>query len=230
MALAIENEVWGLARFTNGAARSALERSGVVCRPVDLMYPDLAELPRDFSYILNFSVTRTGDWDTDLDANGGAIALLMEHASDSKALLHCSTIGVYEPAANHFFCEEDPLGDNHRVWAATMPFLSTYSISKIAAETVVRYASRRWNIPTTIGRLSVPYGNNGGWPSLHLDMMLSGTAIEVHPHRPNRFNPIHEDDIIASIPPLLVGSGDPSDRRELGRSGKLDRRVVRDPW
>ena len=201
--LACHNEVWGIARFSNSKARQDLEGAGVNCRPVDLAHPDLSALPSDFSYLLNFSVARTGSWPQDLDVNAGALGRIMEHWRDARALLHCSTVGVYQPQADHLYGEDDPLGDNHRVWEKTLPFLSTYSISKIAAEMMVRFGSRRWDLPSVIGRLGVPYGDKGGWPSLHLDMMQSGAPIEVHPDRPNRFNPIHEDDLIASIPALL---------------------------
>ncbi len=81
--------------------------------------------------------------------------------------------------------------------------LPTYSICKIAAEAVARFAAREWQIPTVIARFSVPYGDNGGWPWFHLMMMNSGTPIPVHPDKPNLFNPIHEDDYVAQIPRLL---------------------------
>ena len=69
-----------------------------------------------------------------------------------------------------------------------------YSISKIAAETVARFAARQWNIPTTIARLNVPYGNNGGWPWFHLMMMKAGAPIPVHSDRPAVYNllDVHE--------------------------------------
>jgi nucleoside-diphosphate-sugar epimerase len=95
------------------------------------------------------------------------------------------------------FRESDPLGDNHR---SIMP---TYSIAKIATEVVARFACREYRLPTTIARLCVPYGNNGGWPWYHLMMMRGGVAIPLHADRPCRYTPIHEDDIIAMIPGLL---------------------------
>jgi nucleoside-diphosphate-sugar epimerase len=82
--------------------------------------------------------------------------------------------------------------------------LPTYSICKIAAETMARFGARQWNIPTTIARLSVPYGDNGGWPAFHLEAMIAGKHIPVHPDKPSLFNPIHEDDYIAHIPKLLA--------------------------
>jgi nucleoside-diphosphate-sugar epimerase len=81
--------------------------------------------------------------------------------------------------------------------------MPTYSIAKIAAEAVVRTGARQWGIPTTIARLNVPYGDNGGWPAFHLAQILNGDPVALHPERPNQFNPIHEDDLIATIPALI---------------------------
>jgi len=68
---------------------------------------------------------------------------------------------------------------------------------------VARFGARNWRLPTTIARLSVPYGANGGWPAIHLAMMKAGMPIPVHPERPNRFHPIHEEDLVAGVPRLL---------------------------
>lgn len=203
-ALAADNEVWAVARFTDQAARARLERAGVRCIIADFVNGDFSFLPNDFTYVLNFAVSKAGHWDADLDANAGSVGLLMEHCRSATAFLHCSSTAVYQPNGHRVFKEDDPLGDNHRVYEAFLPSMQTYSISKIAAEAMVRYGARRWSVPTTIARLSVPYGDNGGWPAIHLDMMLGGVAVPVHPNAPSRYNPIHEDDIIATIPGLLA--------------------------
>ncbi len=208
--LAADNEVWGIARFSDPAARAALEEAGVRCEVVDLTAPDLSRLPGDFTYALNFVIARSGDWTEDLDTSAGSVAFLQEHCRGAKAFLHCSSTSVYQPDPTGVFGEDHPLGDNHRVWAAAMPFMQTYSIGKIASEAVARYGSRRWNVPTVIARLSVPYGDNGGWPSAHLEMMAAGMDIAVHPERPNRFNPIHEDDVLRTLPGLLAAATCPA--------------------
>src|SRR5207237_8227020 len=119
-----------------------------------------------------------------------------------KAVVCCAATGAEQPRAGRVFIEDDPRGDNHRPWPPPMPFLSTHSISKIASEAAAPYAARRWNVATVIPRLAVPYGDNGGWPAFHLEMLAAGMAIPVHPDRPNRYNPIHEDDIVAPVPAL----------------------------
>jgi UDP-glucuronate 4-epimerase len=198
-ALAADNEVWALARFTDAAAKESVESSGARCVTVDLVDGDLAGVPTDPDYVLNFSVMRTNDWGRDLDGNAGGSSRLMEHCRGADAVLHCSSTAVYQPAGDHAFKEDDPLGDNHRVWE----YISTYSICKIAAEAMARECARRLNLPTTIARLNVPYGDNGGWPAVHIDMILDGAAIPISDSSMNRFNPIHEDDIVAMLEPLL---------------------------
>jgi nucleoside-diphosphate-sugar epimerase len=88
--------------------------------------------------------------------------------------------------------------------------MPTYSISKIAAEAMARSGARQWGLPTTIARLNVPYGDNGGWPLFHLEMILAGQPIAVHTNAPSIFNPIHEADILAMVPRLLEVAGVPA--------------------
>jgi len=206
LAMARENEVWGAARFSDAAARKRLEDAGVHCVAMDLGDGDFAGLPADFDYVLNLAVAKSpdGNFDADLRANGEATGLLMSHCRRARAFLHCSTTGVYQPAGHHVFRETDPLGDNHRV------MMPTYSIAKISTEVVARTACRELRLPTTIARLCVPYGDNGGWPFYHLMMMKGGVAIPVHPDRPSRYTLIHEDDIIAMIPGLLRAASVPA--------------------
>ncbi len=199
LALAKENEVFGAARFGDASARAALEAGGVHCVPIDLLAGDVAALPSDADYVLHFAVAKSNEWEKDLRANSGGLAYLMEHHQRATAFLHCSTTGVYKPEGHRVFDEDAPLGDNHGVW----PFLRTYSICKIAAEGTARWAADRFGLPTTIARLSVPYGDGGGWPAIHLHMMLSGQAVPVHIDAPSVYHPLHADDILAMVPKLL---------------------------
>lgn len=196
-ALARDNEVFGIARFRDGGARAALEAEGVTCIAANLADGDFTAVPEDVDYVLNLAVVKSNRWDVDLRANAEATGLLMAHCRRAKAWLQCSSTGVYEPAGQHPLAETDPLGDNHRV------IMETYSIAKIAAEVVARLGARQWDLPVTIARLNVPYGDNGGWPAFHLAMIEAGRPVPLHPGRPNTFNPIHEDDIIRMIPRLL---------------------------
>ena len=195
--LARHNRVHGLARFGRREDRQRIEALGVECLPVDLAGGSLDDVPRDYTIVLHFAVAKSGDFAYDLAANAEGAGRLMSHCRHARAFLHCSSAAVYEYSGGQPAKETDPLGDNHRA------LLPTYSLSKIAAETVVRLAAHHWQVPTTIVRQSVPYGSNGGWPWFHLLMMKRGHPIPIHPEAPNSYNPIHEDDYVAQIPRLL---------------------------
>jgi UDP-glucuronate 4-epimerase len=197
MALAADNEVWGIARFTDASARDGLEKAGVRCETVNLAAGDFTAIPSDFDYVINLAVAKSGKWDKDLAANAESVGLLMAHCRGAKAFLHCSSGAVYDPPDDGLRTERSALGDNHK------PLFPTYSISKIAGEVVVRSMARALELPSTIARLNVPYGDNGGWPFFHMEMMLGGIPIPVPPGGPARYNLMHEDDIIATVPKLL---------------------------
>jgi UDP-glucuronate 4-epimerase len=206
-ALAGANEVVALARFRDPAAREPLEQAGVTCVAADLAKADFADdgVPADVDYVLNFAVAKTGRMDKDLAASAEAIGLLMAHCRGARAVLHCSSTAVYAPRPRHPHAESDPLGENgHR------SLLPTYTLVKVAAEAVARTAARLFDLPTTIARLNVPYGDEGGWPLFHLLMMQAGQPIPVHPDAPSTFNPIHEEDIVRTIPGLLSAASVPA--------------------
>jgi nucleoside-diphosphate-sugar epimerase len=193
-------DVTALARFARDEDRQRIAALGASCVSADLADSEgLANVPDDFDYVLNFAVTKTGDFDYDLAANAEAAGRLMLHCQP-KAFLHFSSTAVYQYAGHEPLRENAPLGDNHR---AMFP---TYSISKIAAESVVRFTARQFGVPATVARLSVPYGDNGGWPFYHLLMMKEGIPIDVHPDSPNFYNLLHVDDYIEKIPRLLAAA------------------------
>jgi nucleoside-diphosphate-sugar epimerase len=199
VALAKENEVVAPARFSDPKAKDRLEAAGVRCVTADLGAGQLDDVPTDPTYVLNFAVSKTNDWDQDLRNNAEGVGLLMAHTKAAKAFLHCSTTGVYQDTGGGPYKEDDPLGVNPRV----SPFLQTYSISKVATESCARLSARLHGLPTTIARLNVPYGDNGGWPAIMLMLAQMGMATEVHGNGPATYNPIHEDDIVAMVPKLL---------------------------
>ncbi|HMC38740.1 MAG TPA: NAD(P)-dependent oxidoreductase [Acidimicrobiales bacterium] len=202
--LATDNEVWGVARFHNRAAKAALEERGVHTVTLDLAEPDVSLLPADVDYVVNLAVTHSNDFAAALRSNAESLGLVMQHFASAKAFLHCSSTGVYAPNGAHKMRESDPLGDNHRV------MLPTYSISKIAAESVARLSARLYGLPTIITRLNVPYGDAVAWPSIHLECILGGQPIQVLAGEPSYYSPIHSDDIIRQIPLLLSAAAVPA--------------------
>jgi|TARA_R110002072_G_scaffold18083_6_gene68112 nucleoside-diphosphate-sugar epimerase len=191
-------DVYALARFRKPEDRERIESLGATVVQADLAdAASLDALPDDFDYVLNFAVVKSGDFDYDLAANAEGVGNLMMRCRSAKAFLHFSSTAVYEYVGQEPRAENAPLGDNHRV------MFPTYSISKIAAETVCRFVAHQHKIPTTIARLSVPYGDNGGWMYFHMLMMQQGIPIDLHPEKPNYYNPLHVNDYIEKIPYLL---------------------------
>jgi UDP-glucuronate 4-epimerase len=216
LALAADNDVVGIARFRDAGPRSVLEDAGVTCIETNLAAGEFDDVPDDVDFVLNLAVVKSNRWEIDLAANAEATGLLMARCRNAKAWLQCSSTGVYQPAGLHPLTETDPLGDNHR------SIMETYSISKIAAETVARTGARQWNLPVTVARLNVPFGDNGGWPAFHLAMIEAGQPVPVHPERPNRFNPIHERDILRMLPRMLEIASVPATTVNWGVSEAVD--------
>jgi nucleoside-diphosphate-sugar epimerase len=209
--LAAEHDVVALARFSDPAARERLEGHGVECVTAD-MAGDLGSVPGGVEVLLNFAVSFSHDWDSALAVNGEALGHLVDRLPDLQRLLHCSSMGVYA-ASTRVHAESAALGDSN---GKMMP---TYSISKIAGESMAKYLARSRSLPTTIARLATPYGDHGGFPWFHLLPILSGEPVTLHPTSPCLFNLIHEDDLVASLPLLLdaadvpatvINWGDPS--------------------
>jgi nucleoside-diphosphate-sugar epimerase len=216
IALAKDNEVYGAARWRDAAAREPFESAGVKTVRLDLVKADLNDLPETVDYVAHFAVIKSGKWSVDLDGNVSGLAMIMERYQNAKAFLHCSTTAVYQPDGHTEFSEDSPLGDSHRNY-----YLPTYSISKIAAEATARHGARRYNLPTSIARLNVPYGDGGGWPAFHLALMEAGQEIAVHPDAPSVFQPIHSDDIVAMVPRLLEIAGVPATTVNWGGDEKV---------
>jgi len=194
-------DVYALARFRKEEDRARIEALGATVLAADLADREsLTVVPEDVDYVLNFAVVKSGDFDYDLAANAEGVGNLMLRCRRAKAFVHFSSTAVYEYVGHEPRSENAPLGDNHRV------MFPTYSISKIAAETVCRFVAHQYGIPTTIARLSVPYGDNGGWMYYHLLMMQQGIPIDLHPDKPNYYNPLHADDYIEKIPYLLAAA------------------------
>jgi nucleoside-diphosphate-sugar epimerase len=199
-ALAPKNRVLAFGRFQKPEDRAKVEALGAEVVRGDLAQGELGAIPDDVDAVLHFAVARSPkpDFDGDLAANAEAAGLLMARCARAQAFLHCSTAAVYQAKGGEPARETDPLGDHHRV------MMPTYSICKIAAEAVVRTSARSLGVPTTIARLGVPYGNNGGWPWYHLMMMKAGVPVPIHPRGPNRFPLLHEDDYVRHVEGLLA--------------------------
>jgi nucleoside-diphosphate-sugar epimerase len=196
--LAADNEVWGIARFGDPAAREEVEALGVTTRVVDLGDGDLDDVPTDFTYLLHIAADFGEDYERGLRVNAEGTGLLLSHCRKAKAALVMSTVTVYKPHPDpwHAFREDDPVGD------AGLPAPKPYSIVKIAEEAVARYCAREHDLPVTIARMGSAYGDRGGLPLWHLNAVAAGQPV-VARWDPLPYSPIHYDDINAQVEPLL---------------------------
>ena len=205
--LARDNEVWGIARFSQPASRERVEAAGVTTRVVDLAAGDFGELPEDFTYVLHIAAYLAGgtDHDAALRVNAEGTGLLLAHCRRARAALVMSTGSVYHPNPDpwHRYGEGDPLGDVH------LPAVPTYSMSKIAEEAVARTAARVLGLPTVIARMNVAYGPNGGMPAFHLDAIVGGAPIPVR-HDPSPYSPIFQADINGQLEAILSAASVPA--------------------
>lgn len=204
--LADGNEVWGLARFSDEAARARLESAGVVIHRSDLEEGVFSSLPSDFTYVLHLAALMTGaDYDRAITVNAEGTGLLLQHCRRAKAALVMSTHSVYKPQPDpwHSFVETDPLGD---VNSAISP---TYSVSKIGQEAVARYCARAFDLPIVIARMNASYGPNGGLPAYHLDTVAQGQPVTTR-WDPCLYSPIFQDDINEQAGALLLAATVPA--------------------
>ena len=194
------NTVFGTSRFADPAARDAVAAGGVTPIAIDLESATFDEIPDDLDYVINMAVAKSNDFDRDLAANAEGVAFLIERVKGVEAFFHCSSCAVYEPNGHVSHVETDPLGDNHRA----MGFMPTYSISKIASESAVRYASRRFDVPAVIARLDVPYGPTHGWPQMMVTLAQMGIPTNISADAPNTHCFLHDRDMLTSLPYLLA--------------------------
>ncbi len=197
--LAADNEVWGIARFSDPASREKVEAIGVTTRVADLGAGRFDDLPRDFTYLLHLAADFSADdYEQAFRVNAEGTGLLLEHCRDAKAALVMSTVTVYKPHPDpwHASSEDDPVGDQ------MLPGQLPYSVSKIGEEAVARYCARSFDLPVTIARMGSAYGDQGGLPVWHLHAIAAGQPVHTR-WDPIPYSPIHDDDIAAQLEALL---------------------------
>jgi UDP-glucuronate 4-epimerase len=210
-ALVPHNQVYGLARYTQINSLEFWRSSGVHAVVCDLATGDFKGTPEEIDYVLHCAAwTGEGGAHNDADyairQNAEATALLMARYRRAKAFLHVSTMGVYHPdPPRGGYRETDPLGPG--------PAAINYTASKLAAEGAVRALCRIVGVPTLICRVTCPYGNSGlgGLPkTLVLDPLVRAEPIIVAEDGEKLRSPIHNDDVIGFLGPLLASASVPA--------------------
>lgn len=206
--LAKENEVWGIARFKDGSKRQRLEALGVTTRSVDLANPDFRGLPGDFTCVIHLAafIGPKPNFDRAMMVNAEGTGLLMSHCRKARAFFSMSSCSIYAaPRDPHHAVKE-----SEGLSGEALPYSPTYVSSKTAQEAVARLCARLFNLPTTVARMNVSYGPNGGLPAYQFDAMLAGKPVQVLAGRPSVCSPIYEGDIIGQIGGLLSAASVPA--------------------
>jgi nucleoside-diphosphate-sugar epimerase len=179
--LAKDNEVFGVARFSDAATRERCEAAGIKTAAVDLVSPDWSKTPESVDFVLHLAaaIVPGEDYDASIEINAGGTGHVMSRYRDAKACLMMSTCGVYAAPRDYSVgvLESDPLG------GTPQPYAPTYCVSKISQEAVGKFAALEFGLPTTIARMNAAYGD---------------------------CTPIHEDDIYDQTSGLLEAAGVPA--------------------
>lgn len=198
--LARDNEVWGIARFAEPERRAGVEKAGIRTYAVDLAEGRLDGLPEDFTYVLHLAWTRAdlSQLDLSLRSNVEGAGMVLHHCRRAKAALVMSGMGVYSPSGDpwHSYSENDPVGRAATAYAPTSP------ASKLGLEAVARFCARAFDLPVTITRLNTWMGRPESFPGMHISAVLGDRSM-VAPFDPNPHNPIHTDDMLWQVEPLL---------------------------
>jgi nucleoside-diphosphate-sugar epimerase len=230
--LAERNEVWGVARFadspdgnaveyvptttttTGGAgaeddplSRASLEAAGITTRAIDLGSGDFSALPEDFTYVLHLAWMRAdlAQLEQAMRTNVEGPGLLLQHCRRAKAALVMSGMGIYSSNEDpwHAYREDDPIGRGATAYAATSP------ASKLGIESVARFCARAFDLPITIARLNTFMGTPRTFPAMHIEAVLDHKVMTA-PSDPNPHTPIHIDDMLDQLEPLLGAAGSPA--------------------
>ena len=206
--LAKDNDVWGIARFKDQSKRDRLEALKIKTRAVDLANPDFRELPDDFTYVIHLAafIGLKPNFDRALSVNAEGTGLLMSHCRKARAFFSMSSCSIYASPQDPYH----PVKESDALSGEALPYSPTYIASKTAQEAVARLCARLFNLPTTIARMNVSYGPNGGLPAYQFDAMMAGQPVQVLADRPSVCSPICQDDINSQVGGLLAAATVPA--------------------
>lgn len=206
-ALARHHQVFGLARCRAEGDRARLEDAGIEPIVADIASFDMTGLPEGLTHVFHAAAcigpAAADDWKRTFEVNAQASGRLVAASRGVAGFVFCSTGSAYAYQGQRPLREDDPPGVH----------LGVYSLSKIAAEAVVRFAAVEHSVPVTIIRIFSTYGPLGGAPADRLRRIVAGEEVVLHPDVPNHYNPVYEDDYaclgikaltVSSVPPLTV--------------------------
>lgn len=188
VALAKNNEVHAVARFSDPAQKALIEASGARAIAFDLANPDLSALPEAVDVVINYAVLPPNYGNLAYEVNTAATGRLARRYRDCEAFVHGSTGSMYEYQGERPLREDDPYG----LHAGG----ENYAASKIGAEYLLRHLSEDYQLPVTFVRIFSFYGPRGGGVTQRVDQVAAGLPVSVYPGVRNVHTPLYEDDYV----------------------------------
>ncbi len=205
--LAEHNEVWGIARLADPAAREPYEAAGITTRAIDIGSGEFGDLPDDFTIVLHLAWMRAelSELQLALRNNVEGPGLLFQHCRKARATLVMSGMGVYSPNEDpwHAYTEVDPVGRGSTFFAPTSP------ASKAGIEAVARFCARAFDMPIVITRLNTYNGPDVAMPAQIIRAVRDGQTI-TSPSNPCPHTPIHIDDMKWQLEAMLNLASNPA--------------------
>ena len=186
-ALAKNNYVYAVARFSDPEQRRSLERIGAHPIVFDLADPDLSPLPESVDVVVNYAVLPPTHKDA-YEVNAGATGRLARRYRDCEAFVHGSTGSLYAYQGERPLREDDAYGLHSSA--------ENYAASKIAAEFLLKHVSVDYELPVVIVRIFSFYGPRGGGVTQRIDQIMRGEPVSVYPGGRNVHTPLYEDDYV----------------------------------
>jgi nucleoside-diphosphate-sugar epimerase len=207
--LAQDNDVWAMARFSKPEVRRNLETAGIHCIAHDLFSP-FDDIPTDFDYVYfstfpALALDPPKPWPDSFNAYADSVGRLMTACRRARGFVFVSSVSIYDPPS-----PPEVVTETHAVGVHANRM---YSFAKFACEAVVGYVSREMLVPTTIARIGITSGRDGGPLRDRLDQIVRGQPVLVHPDGPTYLRPLFEKDCAAfgalaleagRVPPLIV--------------------------
>ncbi len=197
------NEVYGLARFSDAGMRTKLEQAGVSIIQKDVHRESLDDLPDDFDYIFS-QVVMVDSCDENPGEAFDVVGRLMDHCRKASGVVLASSGSVYAPGP-------DPLDED-----GTIGPVNAYGISKLGGELLGIFLSQQWQIPTCILRYFFPYSPDGGRPTQWARQIANSEEILVNRAYDPVFSPLYMSDCIrytiesarhCSVPATVINVG-----------------------
>jgi nucleoside-diphosphate-sugar epimerase len=165
------NEVHGIARFGTPGQEEALKDLGVTTYRRDVTEPDCYEgVPDDFDCVFHEAALKFGseaDHEYTVAINVYAVGRSIEHFAKAKAFLVASSGNVYADTVDGATESDQPLPP------------SFYAMTRLGAEWMVDYFSRRNGTPAVIHRIFYGYHEEFGVPTDIARQIRDGEEIDL---------------------------------------------------